>query len=474
MKLFQGKSWARRRRVASRAAVAGVVVGLFAGIVPSNAVVAGAGYTTFDKDLRGCIPDDANGVNCNNYTNKDKVYMSGGPVKAGLSDGAYYFAVLTPGSQNDGFVDGGEGNLSDDFDTVANRTFTVSNHGITSYTGSGQHTPHATGTSPNGKFIIGLAPFDDTDNQGGVYILAICQVGATKPSQCKYDAFRIRSPDGPGGGGNPFGVVSGQKYYDANADGDLDPGEVGIANWPINYVDGVSGTVLTDSDGTFSLTMLPDTYRFSEQPGVSPWMQTGNLENQSVGATLNPDKSYTAVVVAGSSISGLNFGNLCIGRGGGLTLGFWSNKNGQALIGADDLALLNALNLRDAAGAHFNPANYSAFRTWLLNANATNMAYMLSAQLAAMQLNVHNGFVTGSSLIYAPRSTSANANGFATVNEVMAEANNSLGANGNTVASGATRLYQEALKNALDTANNNLTFVQPSPSTCPAPPAPPA
>ena len=47
----------------------------------------------------------------------------------------------------------------------------------------------------------------------------------------------------------------------------------------------------------------------------------------------------------------------------------------------------------------------------------------------------------------------------------MAEANTSLGANGDTTATGATRTYQEALKNALDKANNNLNFVQSSP--CP-------
>lgn len=47
----------------------------------------------------------------------------------------------------------------------------------------------------------------------------------------------------------------------------------------------------------------------------------------------------------------------------------------------------------------------------------------------------------------------------------MNEANVSLGANGYTVAAGATRTYQQALKNALDRANNNLNFVQSTP--CP-------
>ena len=161
----------------------------------------------------------------------------------------------------------------------------------------------------------------------------------------------------------------------------------------------------------------------------------------------------------------VEFGNLCLGTGGGLTLGFWSNKNGHALFGSDDLALMVSLNLRNANGSDFDPSGYSAFRTWLLAATATNMAYMLSAQLAAMELNVFNSKVIGSALIYAPGTNSANALGFATVNAVMAEANAELGSHGLTLAGGPYRAYQEALKNALDRANNNKTFVQPTP--CP-------
>ena len=97
------------------------------------------------------------------------------------------------------------------------------------------------------------------------------------------------------------------------------------------------------------------------------------------------------------------------------------------------------------------------------------MAYMLSAQLAAMELNVLNGFVNGSALIYAPGTTSANAAGFASVNDVMAEANTELGLHGLTLSGNAFRSYQEALKNALDKANNNLTFVRPGPGSCPTP-----
>jgi len=139
------------------------------------------------------------------------------------------------------------------------------------------------------------------------------------------------------------------------------------------------------------------------------------------------------------------------------------------LIGADDLALLVSLNLVNENGAAFNPANKTQVRGWLNGARAVNMAYMLSAQLAAMALNVHNGLVSGSALVYAPGTTSANAAGFATVSALMAEANAELGLHPTAVAGDAWRTYQTALKDALDNANNNRSFVQADASTCAAP-----
>jgi hypothetical protein len=86
-----------------------------------------------------------------------------------------------------------------------------------------------------------------------------------------------------------------------------------------------------------------------------------------------------------------------------------------------------------------------------------------------MALNVHNGLVSGSALVYAPGTTSANAAGFATVSALMAEANAELGAHPTAPDGAAWRAYQTALKTALDDANNNRTFVQGDASTCPAP-----
>jgi hypothetical protein len=169
----------------------------------------------------------------------------------------------------------------------------------------------------------------------------------------------------------------------------------------------------------------------------------------------------------------VDFGNLCLTGVNGRTLGFWSNRNGQALFGADDLALMVALNLRNASGAHFNPGNYPAFRTWILSATATNMAYMLSAQLAAMELNVNNGFVTGGTLILAGDApagcsvTGLTGAGFISITDLMAAANASLGSDGLTVAAGPVRSCQEFMKNALDAGNNQgVIAIQTSPAAC--------
>ena len=98
-----------------------------------------------------------------------------------------------------------------------------------------------------------------------------------------------------------------------------------------------------------------------------------------------------------------------------------------------------------------------------------NMANMLSAQLA-MKLNVLHGFVTGSVLIYAPALSACgtaglSSLGFISINDLMTAANQSLFDHPLTKAGSPDRACQEALKNALDDANNNKNFTQSAPCT---------
>jgi len=234
-------------------------------------------------------------------------------------------------------------------------------------------------------------------------------------------------------------------------------------------------TVLTDTAGAYQfMNLASGTYGVCEviPSNTTPiWVPTT--------AT-----SRTGINVPPSSTNN-NFGNVCLGPGGGLTLGFWSNKNGQAILLANDPAwrtLLTGLNLRNATGGNYDvPASpdnsfstaYSSFRTWLLSATATNMAYMLSAQLTAMELNVFSGKVDGPSMVFAgtaPAGCSVpglSASGFISINDLMADADHAATYNllnsSNTTASGAARSCQQFMKNTLDSANNNRNFVQATP-----------
>ena len=233
------------------------------------------------------------------------------------------------------------------------------------------------------------------------------------------------------------------KYYDKNTNGLLDSGESTIAGWKVQ----VGSTAYSTPK---SLKVDPGVYQVTEaSPRQTNWRRTTAASVQ--------------VSAAAGDRTTVRFGNVCVGAGGALGKGFWGNKNGQALFGADDLASMVSLNLRNANGSNFDPSSYSAFKSWLQGSSSTNMAYDLSANLAAMKLNVLNGKVSGSSLISAPGTAGANAAGFATVNDLMTEANAELGLHGLTTSGSPFRAYQTALRDALLNANENKTFVQPAP-----------
>ena len=157
-----------------------------------NTPVTGAAFTTVNETVDGtghCLNGNP-AVNCNIYDGKDFVWLNGGPSTAYVGDGSYFFAVLSPGGQADP-NDGAAKNLSDDFDVYTNRTFSVSG-GTVSYLGS-----HLFDSNK-----IRLSPYADTDNPGGVYLMAICSLAdgyPVTPSKCRYDAFKIRTSGGGGG-----------------------------------------------------------------------------------------------------------------------------------------------------------------------------------------------------------------------------------------------------------------------------------
>lgn len=240
---------------------------------------------------------------------------------------------------------------------------------------------------------------------------------------------------------DPDGMLTVIKFYDKNGNGIFDEEEEeGISGWKF-YIEGI-GYVTTGAGGVWSGQVDPGTYEIVEcESIIGNWVAT------------TPTSQIVEVEADGDASA--EFGNLCLGGGGGYTIGFWTNTNGQRAFNSIPGARLElvALNLKNARGNDFDPADYTAFRNWLRSAAANNMKYMLSAQLAAMKLNVMWGSVNGGQYVYAPGTGGAD---YITVNALMNLANTALNSSND-------RAYLEALKNALDNANNNRNFVQDEP-----------
>jgi hypothetical protein len=172
-------------------------------------------------------------VNCNIYQSKTDVFLSGSPNPAALGAGTYFFTVLVPGGQPDP-NDGGAKNLSDtnclpytllttptcpggtnadlspipSGDLVTNREFSSDGTGNISPLNNSTHAFDAANQE------IQVAPYDDTTNPGGVYILAACKISESQndfqstvapvdPRDCKYDAFKVKPVPCDSCGGKP-------------------------------------------------------------------------------------------------------------------------------------------------------------------------------------------------------------------------------------------------------------------------------
>jgi len=149
----------------------------------------GAVFTTFNTAVDGAnVCQKGSVINCNIYKEKTFVWLNGGPLANGLGpDGDYFFAVLEPSGQPNP-NDGGLGNLSDNFDVYTNRTFSVIGGVVGEYTGS-----HGFDID---LLYIRLAPYGDTANAGGGYILAVCSLAngyPVEPRDCKYDFFTVKT-----------------------------------------------------------------------------------------------------------------------------------------------------------------------------------------------------------------------------------------------------------------------------------------
>jgi hypothetical protein len=409
------------------------------------------------------------GVDLNIYADKTSVFLNGGPPQhpanaANLPDGSYYVQVTDP----------------------SGATLLGTSIGLSSGSGPGTAEPFVVTNGVANCFEIyanvghgAVADgFTDTPNPGGEYKVWVSTDPSFPNNSTKTDNFKVNPPVNVS--------ISGVKFYDLNLDGVQDNGEPGIDKWEVMaYTFSPTTLYSTDvthtegvTDGIFSFDNLTagTTYGICEViPAASPvWIPT-----TATSANLQPPGT-------------VNFGNVCLGAGNGLTLGFWHNKNGQALITGAQLCLLNSLYLVKANGSTYDPVSgcpspsstqissaKTSLASWLTSATATNMANMLSAQLATMELNttattqgavtqdpgadIYIGATTASDCSAAGVTVSlVNPNGFTTITNLMSAANSALGLSGNTTAASAMRTCQGELEKALDNANNNQTFVQPA------------
>ncbi len=264
------------------------------------------------------------------------------------------------------------------------------------------------------------------------------------------------------------GTICGKKFFDKNVNGVQDGSEPGINGWRIELRD-ESGQNLIEKvytkregsdDGRYSFCVEPGTYTVLEVMPNGDWIAT-------------TPTSYTVTVGDGGCDLTRNFGNVCLGDGGGHTPGFWGNTNGECKMkdggsANPELSMLRGLNLRKSDGNHFDPTTYDQFKSWLRAGNATNMAYMLSIHLASMALNVEGGYTRSDAVVHAPGCGNRGpGNNFITISDLMAAADRApgdgLGADGYTPSGDPHRAIQECRKNALDAANNNNNFVRSEP-----------
>jgi hypothetical protein len=176
--------------------------------------------------------------------------------------------------------------------------------------------------------------------------------------------------------------------------------------------------------------------------------------------TVDNTAAFVAVDDSEHTRSSSASARVCAPIANGFTLGFWSNKNGEAALNAcpgggmtPALAYLSSLYLVDGRGNDFNPTSYTQFKNWLLAADATNMSYMLSAQMAATALNVRCQGMDGTAFIAHPLTGAP-----VRIADLILEANAFLATNKNTTKSGAARDKATAYKNAFDNLNNNRVF----------------
>jgi uncharacterized delta-60 repeat protein len=204
--------------------------------------------------------------------------------------------------------------------------------------------------------------------------------------------------------------LSGLVWEDFNDDGQVDFGEKGIGGVTVTLTgaddlgNAVNLSQLTDGDGAYSfLNLRPGSYNLTEtQP--AGYLQGADSVGTAGGSLAATDRFFTQL---GLALNGLNYNygerptaGSGVQHGQTAGIGFWNNKNGQALIkalngGSSSSQLANwlAATLPNTFGIHAGANNLTgksnAFVAALFQQDFVMKGVKLDAQVLATALSVY-------------------------------------------------------------------------------------
>jgi hypothetical protein len=295
------------------------------------------------------------------------------------------------------------------------------------------------------------------------YASAPSPAAGTNTATATWDKTAASTPHGSASGskGVDFSTVTPTVTHDTTTVTDAFNGggalTLGVANINGTFVKAVGNTLANWTSG-----YAPNTFTFTYTRSV-PVVASMCKEYDNT-ATVSPDRN------TGNNSSNASV-TVCGLVTGGLTIGYWSNNNGQTQECNNDPKWRQLLDgtwttapytggsyLRNGNGTYYTVpttgtcANaHTNFNAWLLGANSSNASYMLSAQLAGTILNVNLNGMNGNACIVG-------TSGPITINNLISNVITFLRNNPNTTAAGAARTLAVNYQTLLNNLNNGLVY----------------
>jgi hypothetical protein len=227
------------------------------------------------------------------------------------------------------------------------------------------------------------------------------------------------------------GSLSGYVYIDINGDDTFTAGDTGLGGVTLTLTgtDALGHTVtlttVSSSTGAYSFTgLLAGTYTVTETHPAGYLDERSDVG--STGGTAGIGTISSITFPSGAASVSNNFGELTfatdgIGKGDAATIGFWHNKNGQALINSLNGSSTSTHLAQWLATTFPNLYGLSAGVYAMVTGTSSNPHYLTNAQVAA-SYNTNFFGVTGQktnaqvlAVAFAVYSTSTNLSGSATL-----------------------------------------------------------